>query len=192
MALRPVGRGATSSSTGTHRWARSCRPRDLPPAGMRARRRSRGGFRIESRALPAYLPHMVERRFPRAVGSLDAIFAFLGDFVAAQGLDLELKNDLDLIAEELFTNLVKYGPAAGQEIRIALDRVPGRLEFVVQDFDVEPFDLTQAKPVDVGAPLGERRPGGLGIHLVKRIADDVRYEYEDRTSTITVIKRLAS
>jgi serine/threonine-protein kinase RsbW len=97
---------------------------------------------------------------------------------------------LDLIVEELFTNLVKYGGNAREEIRIALDREPGRLVIVLQDFDSERFDLTQTKPVDIDAPLRERRPGGLGIHLVKRMADDVRYDYANRVSTITVIKRI--
>ena len=41
---------------------------------------------------------------------------------------------------------------------------------MLRDFDVEPFDPTRAPQVDVGRPLGERPTGGLGLHLVRRIA----------------------
>jgi serine/threonine-protein kinase RsbW len=133
---------------------------------------------------------MLERRFPRAVGSLDAIFSFVHDFLAARGLDPELAFDLDLIAEELFTNQVKWGRADGPDILLGLDADAERVTLVVRDFDAERFDPTSAAPLDVGAPLEERRPGGLGIHLVRRIAEEVRYSYEDRVSTITVTKRL--
>jgi serine/threonine-protein kinase RsbW len=134
---------------------------------------------------------MVARRFPRALGSLEAIVGFVHGFVAERGLDPELAYDLDLIVEELFTNLVRHEPGI-HDIQIGLDTGNGRITVVIQDYDVDGYDLTQARPVDTGAPLEERRPGGLGIHFVKTIADDVRYEYADRTSTITVTKRIAS
>ena len=114
----------------------------------------------------------------------------IGDFVDARGLDPELKYDVGLAAEELFTNLVKYGRGEQRDIRMALDAEPDRLVLVIQDFDADPFDVTQAEPPSFDAPPSERRPGGLGIHLVKQITDELRYEYANRTSTITVIKRL--
>jgi anti-sigma regulatory factor (Ser/Thr protein kinase) len=55
---------------------------------------------------------------------------------------------------------------------------------------VNAFDVTATGPVDVSLSLEERTPGGLGIHLSRHMLDDVRYEYEDRRSTITLVKRL--
>ena len=134
---------------------------------------------------------MVERRFPRAVGSLDAIFAFVEEFIAARAIDPEHAYDVGLVIEELFTNMVRHSRDGRHEIAIGLDSDAVRITIVVRDFDVERWDITAAKPVDIGAPLAERRPGGLGIHFVKRIAEDLRYDYRDRTSTITVTKRLS-
>ena len=62
----------------------------------------------------------------------------------------------------------------------------------LRDFDVERFDPTQTPPVDTSRPIAERRAGGLGIHLVRQIADRIHYDYQGRDSTITVTKVVSS
>ena len=132
---------------------------------------------------------MVMRRFPRTVGSLQSIVSFVHEFLAERGIDPEHAHDADLVIEELFTNMVKYG--GGQaDIAIGLDADPARLTIELRDFGVEEWDVTQSGPVDVEAPLEQRRPGGLGLHLVKRVAENFRYAYRDRTSIVTVTTRL--
>jgi serine/threonine-protein kinase RsbW len=60
----------------------------------------------------------------------------------------------------------------------------------LMDFDVDPFDVTRAPTVNVDKPLHERQIGGLGLHLVRHMADTIRYEFADRRSTITFTKSL--
>ena len=134
----------------------------------------------------------MERRFPRDIGSLEAVFTFVAEFAAAHAIDQDACFDADLIVEELFTNMVKYSRDGAQDIAIALGRAPGRLTIVLRDFDVEAFDITQMPDFDTTTPLERRRAGGLGIHLVKQIAETLRYDYADRNSTITVTRRLES
>jgi anti-sigma regulatory factor (Ser/Thr protein kinase) len=133
---------------------------------------------------------MVERRFPRDVASLEAIYGFVREFLAERGIGPEAAYDVDLIAEELFTNMVKYGRGGEPEISIALDWSAPTLTFCIRDFGGERFDPTQAPEVDTTRPIEERRAGGLGIHLVRRIADRLQYAYEDHGNTIRVTKRL--
>ena len=82
--------------------------------------------------------------------------------------------------------MVKHHPHGAPEIEIGLTRLGPDLVVVLRDFDVEPFDPTRAPQADVGRPLDERPTGGLGLHLVRRIARDLRYDYHDRISTTTV------
>ena len=84
--------------------------------------------------------------------------------------------------------MVKHHPhgAPEIEIEIGLTRLGPDLVVVLRDFDVEPFDPTRAPQVDVGRPPGERPTGGLGPHLVRRIARDLRCGDHERSSTITV------
>jgi anti-sigma regulatory factor (Ser/Thr protein kinase) len=97
---------------------------------------------------------------------------------------------VEFIAEELFTNLVKYNRDGTEDIAIGLSWQPPEVVLTLRDFGVEGWDLTRVAPVDTEAPLERRRPGGLGLHLVRQIADRIDYAYENRNSTITVTKRL--
>lgn len=133
---------------------------------------------------------MLERRFGRSLGSLDAIFAFVAAFLASDGIDRRHAFEIDLIIEELFTNMVKYSTDGRQEVAITLERRGDTVTIVLRDFDVEPFDVSRAPRADVERPIAERAPGGLGLHLVRQLADSIAYEYRDRTSTIAVTRRL--
>ena len=119
----------------------------------------------------------------------------IGSFIAAQeepaeGIERERAFDFDLIVEELFTNMVKYSREGKDDIEVALVREADGLRLTLRDFNVERFDVTGTPDVDISVPISERRAGGLGLHLVRRMADRFEYDYRDRVSTITVWKRL--
>ena len=102
----------------------------------------------------------------------------------------ELRAPVSFIVEELFTNMVKYNPGVQHEIAISLEHVPEQLTVRLIDTDVEPFDVTSAPLIDVDKPLDDRAIGGLGLHLVRNMADTLLYEYADRRSVITFTKSL--
>jgi anti-sigma regulatory factor (Ser/Thr protein kinase) len=135
---------------------------------------------------------MMERRFRRSVKALEEIFDFVTEFAASERVPVERRYDVDLILEELFTNMVKYGGPAGEDIAIGLERQGDSLSIVLRDFGVDEFDITAARPRRNGTPDGEPMPGGRGLDLVRQYADDIRYDFRDRITTITVTKRLDS
>jgi serine/threonine-protein kinase RsbW len=122
--------------------------------------------------------------------SLEAIHAYVEAFLAALGFAPDRSFEIDLLIEELFTNFVKYSRGGRESIEVGLAAEGPVITITVCDFNVESFDVTATAPVDTEAPLSERRRGGLGLHLVRRIADDFRYEYRERSSIVTVTKRL--
>jgi anti-sigma regulatory factor (Ser/Thr protein kinase) len=132
----------------------------------------------------------VQQYFRRTFDSLEGVFAFVEAFLAARSLDPDLRAPVCFMVEELFTNLVKYNAASPHDIAISLGHTPRQLTVQLMDFDVEPFDVTRAPTVDTNKPLQEREPGGLGLHLVRQMADTLRYDYAERCSTITFTKAL--
>ena len=126
---------------------------------------------VESLAPSPYFPVMVMRRFPRTVGSLEEICSFVQEFFAERAIDPEHAYNAELVIEELFTNMVKYG-GGNDDIAIGLDADDARLTIELRDFGVERWDVTQSKPVDIERAHRARRPGGSGLHLVSTIAED--------------------
>jgi len=133
---------------------------------------------------------MIECSFPRQVVALGSIFEFARAFFESHGLPGDQTFDVDLILEELFTNMVRHSSEGRHDISIGLDLDGANLTIVLRDRGVEPFDVAAAPEIDVDRPARDRRPGGLGLHLVHKIADGISYQYADRTSTITITKRL--
>ena len=126
------------------------------------------------------------RTFKRSFDELEAIFAF-----TRENMNAELAKTMDFVLEELFTNVVKYGAkGSAAPVRIDIVRVEGGAEVTIIDTDAEPFDVTQAPDADINLPLAQREPGGLGIHLLRKMEDTLQYRYvaEERTSRITFRK----
>jgi len=133
------------------------------------------------------------RSFSRNFDALPDIFEFTSSEFARQGIDDRLLPTIDLAVEELFTNMVKYSKGTDARVLIGLSGIDGGVEVTLTDYDVEPFDVTKAPDVDVGLPIEQRRPGGLGLHLIRRLMDSVEYEYSEasRQSRIVLRKTLA-
>jgi serine/threonine-protein kinase RsbW len=130
------------------------------------------------------------RTFGRSFDSLEDIFAFTSEFFGRHGLDRDLLPTVDLIVEELFTNMVKYSPGGAPSIRIEMAPALGGVEVALTDYDVDRFDVTLAPDADINLPIEERKPGKLGLHLVRRLVDSLQYEYssERRESRTTFRK----
>lgn len=127
--------------------------------------------------------------FPRSIQSLPAIFDFADEFLAALNVDKTSSFGLQLAIEELFTNCVKYNHSTA-DILLVLEKASNQIIITIEDYDVEGFDMSKPPPVDTEEPLEKRKVGGLGLFLVQKLMDRVDYQYENRTSTITVVKTI--
>jgi anti-sigma regulatory factor (Ser/Thr protein kinase) len=133
---------------------------------------------------------MATRSFARRVDALPHIVAFTAEAFAQEAIDPRLRLAVDFAVEELFTNMVKYGASSTADVRIDVAAIDGGVEVTLTDYDVEPFDVTRAPDADVGLPIEARQPGGLGLHLIRRLVDAIEYDYskEQRRSRITFRK----
>ena len=133
---------------------------------------------------------LAEREFPRDIDALQEIHDFVESSVAAMSLEPANSHWVEFVVQELFTNMVKYSTDGRRDIGVRLMLRGDDLVIRVTDRDVKAFDVTKAPEVQIDHWVSQDRVGGLGIHLVKQIADKITYEYENRTSVITVTRRV--
>jgi anti-sigma regulatory factor (Ser/Thr protein kinase) len=125
------------------------------------------------------------RSFARDIGALEQVFDFTAEVLQPAVVPPALHRSVDFVLEEFFTNIVKYGARHGYVgIEIALSDTD--VAIAVTEPDADFFDVTQAPAADTTLPIEQRQPGGLGLHLVRRLVDTLRYEYrsEDRCGRI--------
>lgn len=99
---------------------------------------------------------------------------------------------LNLVLEELVTNIIFYGfPQGGEhliQIEFMLDKTT--LQLTVIDDGIAFNPLSKEDP-DLNASVEDRAIGGLGIHFVKTIMDSVRYERSNKKNVLIMTKSVA-
>ncbi len=124
---------------------------------------------------------MQRLRLPARLDRLEEARAFVLDSARDLGLPETVLNRVELVLEEALVNVIRhaYGGGPGEvEVTCALAPAgPGRKRFLVEIRDSGPsFDPNHGPAPDLESSLEERRIGGLGIHLMRRMADELTWE----------------
>ena len=136
-------------------------------------------------------PNVFERRFQNTLFDLGRVTEEAVSFIEANGIGAEAVYAANLVIEEMVTNTLKFGynDGAAHEILLRVELLPQRLLLVLED-DAHEFNPLNAPEPNLHLPAEQRTPGGLGIHLVRKFAEDVRYERRDgRNRLIVAIRR---
>jgi serine/threonine-protein kinase RsbW len=125
------------------------------------------------------------RDFARSFTALDDVFGFVQPLLGGCGVAQADAYAVIMAIEELFTNMVKYNAAGGGSIGIEIACDAEAIRCRVIDPDSDRFDPSSAPEPDIRAPAELRRPGGLGIHLVRCMVDSLDYDHSGRCSTVS-------
>lgn len=129
---------------------------------------------------------------PADDAELDSLFAFLEPICEGEGRTPKMMAQMMLVCEDVFVNICHYGFPDGQprlpvDIEAAVDERTGCLHLVFSDQGIAYDPLSHnAKKVD---PADEQRKGGLGILLMRKYMDDLRYTRVDGRNILRMTKR---
>ena len=123
---------------------------------------------------------------------LEQVQLFIDQLSAAWSLKPDLVFELNLVIEEYITNLVNYGYRDTEihKIMIEITRQKSQLKIIITD-DTGPFNILETpENREIDKPVEERRVGGLGIHFIKMLTDEIEYRSDKGKNKLVLIKRL--
>lgn len=126
-------------------------------------------------------------RLPAKTEFLDRLRAFVLEWLSQFAVPVQKRFEIDLVLEEVLTNIIKYAyPTGAGDVEVCCTMEgPGRFRLTVQDWGVPFNPLTCAEP-GLYADVEDRKVGGLGIYLVRQMADRVCYQQFENRNVLEV------
>lgn len=123
------------------------------------------------------------------VGELERVNKFIEEIGEELGLDMELLMNLNLVMEEMVSNVIFYAYPEGKtaEIELVAESNGKELTFMLSDQGKE-FDPTAKEDADPDVNPMDREIGGMGIFIVKNIMNQVTYQRLDGKNLLTMKK----
>ena len=111
----------------------------------------------------------------------------MSDFLNRQSCGPQALYQAQLAAEEIGTNIIKYGfdDELEHSITLRVESLADCFRLQILD-DGHPFDARQVPEPDLEQSLEDRQPGSLGISLVRRMVRRMDYERHDGINALTI------
>ncbi len=127
------------------------------------------------------------RSFSADVKELDNLFEYSSSLLKIMNFSNKDIIMINTALEEVFVNVAKYAYNDSGVVEITLSRTRDKITFVFKDSGKK-FNPLEKEDPNITASSEEREIGGLGIFMVKKIMDEVKYEYIDNQNVLTLIK----
>lgn len=132
-----------------------------------------------------------QRQFTADLSNLASVREFIAEVGKGYNDSPEFIYDLCLAVDEAITNIILHGYQGNDgQIEICIQRENGAIAIYVRD-RAPKFDPTKLPIPDVSAPLDQRKPGGLGVFLMRSNVDRVEYRRSgDGINELKLVKQI--
>ncbi len=127
------------------------------------------------------------------LSELDTLCQQLETFGRSLGLSKKCIFEINLALDELFTNIISYGFADDDEhvIKITVTPQNETLCLCIED-DGVPFNPVEAQEPALECSVEDCKIGGLGIHLIRNLMDEICYERCGEKNVLTLKKNITA
>ena len=115
--------------------------------------------------------------------SYAAMQAFLEQRLEGAGVSLRVQNRVQVAADEIWSNIVHYSGASQASLELRWEEETLFLRFTD---DGKPYDPTAAPEPDTTLTADERKIGGLGLHMVRKMTTSMTYQYSGSKNSLTL------
>jgi len=126
-------------------------------------------------------------RLPARMENLNRLMEWILDFLREKGFPEERIQDIELASEEALVNIIRHGFPDREPGEVTI-RCRGETDDSVEiEFsdDGVPFDPASMAQPDLHLPIEDRRVGGLGVFLIRRLINEVRYRRDGGRNILT-------
>jgi anti-sigma regulatory factor (Ser/Thr protein kinase) len=135
---------------------------------------------------------MKELTLPASRTKIPEIIEFVNRELERMDCGTKTRAQIDIAIDELYSNIAKYGfDDDGGEVTVTLETASEPRVVSISFMDGgRPFNPLERSDPDITLSARDRKIGGLGIFMVKKSMDDVRYEYREGKNILTIRKIL--
>ena len=124
------------------------------------------------------------------VGEVNAAFA---RFAETHALPVTVRRSVNVALDELLANALSHGQSGRDpcSVTIEVELDQERVTVILTD-DGTPFDPFGRDAPDTDLSVEDRPIGGLGLHLVGQLMDQVSYQRRDGHNIVVLVKQLVN
>jgi len=128
-------------------------------------------------------------KFPASFEYLDEIREYVGQKARTAGFSDKEVYAIQLASDEAASNVIEHAYEGSPDASFELTCVFENNRLIITFLDQgKSFDLTKVGKPDLKADLSKRKIGGLGIYLMRKLMDEVRYEVTTSGNLLTLVK----
>ncbi|HCE44758.1 MAG TPA: ATP-binding protein [Lentisphaeria bacterium] len=126
--------------------------------------------------------------FRNELAELQKVSGQVEGFLGRNGIPQDSIYSVQLVLEEMISNVMKYAfnDSCSHDIFLEISVENKKLGIIVEDDGIE-FNPLSAPEKKTDAPIHEREIGGLGIHLVKNMVQDMSYCRRDGKNHLEMV-----
>jgi anti-sigma regulatory factor (Ser/Thr protein kinase) len=125
------------------------------------------------------------------IDAIELVAQYLDTTLTQASVPMMDATRIQLAVEEAVTNVVTHGYEEGEGDVSVLCTIEGNVVTVIITDSGHAFDPTSIPPADVTADIDHRKIGGLGVHLIRSVMDEISYQRIEDKNQFTMIKQVS-
>ena len=135
---------------------------------------------------------MKEITVDATIENMNTVTAFVDDFLDQIACPMKSRIQINIVIDEIFGNICHYAykdSIGAVTVRVESGNTPKAVFLTFTDNGI-PYNPLDTEDPDITLSSEERKIGGLGIYLVKKNMDEMKYEYVNQQNRLWMEKRL--
>lgn len=135
---------------------------------------------------------MKEYATDSSAANTSPLIDFINSELEAAECSMKAQTQIDIAIDEIFSNISKFAyESEPGPVTVTIETDSATRLATVRFIDKgKPYNPLLAQDPDITLSAEDRQIGGLGIYLVKKTMNDVRYEYNDSQNILTITKNI--